>query len=283
MSTALSIAYSHTIDAYTKGIDQNGPYIRVNYKISNWSDTDQFCRELMGIGILTGPIAGGTITRNNPHQHPLGGGIVCISANVIEGLGNPVLNSFGYPDYDGGAIIQAEYRTPPFDIQGSQNAINNQFDQSLTAPLLYCTQELDFTTETYSHKAKMTYQSGPASGSPIDIPAKYTIPITHLSLTFHKLPYMPMTAVRLLRGRVNSATFLGATTGTVLFNGAKTTREYNSDGTIVQKLTLLFSERDALHPWNSLPSQTTATWYPVAASDGSKLFPTADLNPLLAF
>jgi hypothetical protein len=105
-----------------------------------------------------------------------------------------------------------------------------------------------------------------------------------MTLTFLKVPYMPMTAVRATRGRVNNATFLGSPAETVLFKGAKTSREFNTDGSVVQRVVLTFEERDAAHPWNSLPSADNPTFRAVISSTGSiKMYRTADLSQLLSF
>jgi hypothetical protein len=280
MATTLPVAYAHTIEYFSKGIDQNGPYFHVQYYISNWNDSDRFCNALKGITTVTGPSGAPTVTRGIPHQHPLSPNLVCVSASVVEGLGKPILAATGYPNYDGGAFVQAEYRPAPYDFSGPSN-LGNQFDPA--TPILWCTQELDFATETFTiPDHTFTYSSGPLSGQTSGVPAKFSIPLTTLSLTFHQLPYIPMIAVRALRGRVNSLTFLGAVAGTVLFSGGKTTREYTADGSVVQKVVLTFMERDPLHPWNSLPSRTSLTWYPV--SDGTtKMYDTKDLTPLVQF
>lgn len=280
MGTSYIVATAHTCEYFTKGVDQGGPYMRVQYYIHNYSDADNFINALVGAGNLTGPITGGKVTRNSPHQHPLSPNLFCVSASLVTGLGNPVLNTTGYPDYDGGALIAAEYRALSWDpIEVNRN---NSIDP--TTSILYCTQELDFSSETYTvgnHTFK--YSSGVLSGINTSSPAKFTIPVTELVLTFHQFPYLPMIAVRNLRGRVNTSTFLGAAAGCVLFRGGKTTREFNTDGTVVQKVQMMFAERDALHKWNWLPSPYSLTWYPVADLDGTTMFPTADLSPLLNF
>ena len=106
--------------------------------------------------------------------------------------------------------------------------------------------------------------------------------MTILTLTFHKVPYLPMTQVRNLRGRVNSATFLGSAPGLVLFKGADTSRVYNTDGSICQEVKMTFHERDGNYPWNSAPSKDQQyTWSPVVDVNGNKPFLLGDLNALV--
>ena len=192
---------------------------------------------------------------------------------MIEGLGEPVLSDSAFPNYKDGALIQAEYRAAKFDFGPlNYNSQNNQIDPS--TPLTYCTQEIDFTQEIFTINE---HEAGP-------FPAKIRIPITILSLTFHKVPYMPMTAVRARRGCVNSTTFLGSAAGLVLFKGAQTTRQWNDDGTIVQEVKMVFEERGSAYPWNSGPSILNPyTWTPCVDSNLNKPFQTGDLNDLLIF
>jgi hypothetical protein len=271
MATTLPIQYSHLLEGFTKGIDQGGPFYRVIYKILNWQDTDLFCNALMGYARVTGTPGNFTVTRGVPHQHPLSPNLYCISATVVQGLGTPVLSPTGYPNYDGGAFIQAEYRCAPFNFGGGQD-LNNQIDPA--TPLAWCTQELDHATETFT--VDQADKTKP--------PAKIQVPITILNLTFHKLPYLPTPQMRLLRGRVNSTPFLGAGTGQVLFKGGSTHREFNVDGTVVQELKMTFYERDSNFLWNSGPSPANPyTWTPVTDSNNNRPFLLADLNPLLQF
>lgn len=281
MGTTLPVSYSHTVEGFTKGIDQNsGPFYRVQYKIDNWSDADAFVNAIMGFGTATGTPP--TVTRGTPHQYPQSPNLWARSAVVVAGLGNPVLNVDGHPDFEGGALIEVEYRPGNTDYGPvNYNITNNQIDPA--TPVTWATQEIDFATETYTLGKKLTYDSGPNSGAQTSVYATFQIPITIMVFTFHKLPYLPMTAVRNLRGRVNSTTFLGSAAGLVLFKGGRSSREFNSDGTIAQRVVLTFEERDASAPWNSLPSENDPTFYPVSGAGGVKMYKLADLTPLVQF
>lgn len=272
MSTSLPYSYTTLIDGFSKGVDQSGPFYRVVYKLNNWSDSDGFCNALLGFGHASGP-GGTTVTKGSPHQYPLSTNLFCQSAVVVEGLGNPILSAAGTPNYDGGALVQAEYRPAKFDFGPlDYNNTNNQIDPG--TPLTYCTQELDFNTETLLIEGHMAG----------DVPAKIQVPTTVLNLTFHELPYLPVTAMRNLRGRVNSTAFLGAATGLVLFRGGSTQRKFNADGSVVQEVKLCFEERDSHYPWNSGPTKGAPyTWVPVVDTNGNKPYKTADLNPLVIF
>jgi hypothetical protein len=283
MPTLAGIDYTHLIDGFTKGIDERSPWARVLYSIDSYDDSDDFCNALMGFGTSTGPITGITVTRGVPHAYPLSTNLYCHSATVVEGLGQPILNSDGYPRWDGGALIQAEYRPAPMDFSGGENP-NHQIDPA--TPIPWCTQELDHSSLAFTlTNSKLKYTSGPAGviDQPTEVYVKFEIPITIMTLTFHKLPYLPVGIIGDLSGRVNNATFLGKPAETVLFKGSKTNREWNTDGTVVQRVTLTFEARHADHPWNSLPTASDPTFYPVAGTGGVKMYKTANLLPLVQF
>jgi hypothetical protein len=276
MSTILPYPYVHTVNYFEKGIDANGPYYMVEYLLSAYSETDTFINALLGKTTLAGG-SGGTINSFSPHQHPLSPNLYCQAAKVVDGLGGPSLNADGYPYYAGGALIRAEYRPLQWDAIAQPE---QSFDPA--TPIVWATQELDFGVEIMTvQNATYTFSSGPQSGQTSGIPVAIKVPVTTMILTYEKLPYLPMAAARSLRYRVNSSTFLGSAAGLVLFEGCRTSRQFNSDGSVAQKVQLVFKERDGAYPWNSLPSKTSLRWYPVSDGSGNKLYQTADLSPLI--
>lgn len=274
MSTTLPVSYVHSIRYFSKGMDAQGAYYKVEYIINSYGDTDAFVNALMGSRTAAGLV----ITNFSPHQHPLSPNLYCKSADVIEGLGGPTLNGLGYPQFQGGALIRCEYRPLMFDVVS--NPVQS-FDNSGAEPIVWATQELDFGSETYTvpNGIGYTYNGGPLNGQRTGVPIKIVIPLTTMILTYERTPYLAMTLARSLRFRVNTATFLGAAAGLVRFDGFRTSRQSNQDGSIAQKTQLIFQERDAAFPWNSLPNKTNFNWYPV--TDGANgPYQTADLSPL---
>jgi hypothetical protein len=273
MATTLPVGWIHTANYFSKGIDARGPYYKVEYMIADYADTDLMVNAMLGKVTLSGT----TVSYVGPHQHPLSPNLLCQSAEVVDGLGGPQLNAAGFPYYKGQALIRAEYRAPTWDAEA---APEQSFDAA--TPVVYATQELDYGTETYTTPAGVYGFVG--SGLPTNIPIKYTIGITQMVLTYVKLPYLPMGVVRRLRNRVNSQTFLGADPGCVLFRGAKTHRDFNTDGSILQQVQLAFDERDSLYPWNSAPGIITpSVWEPIADAGGAGSGPYTldDLSPLV--
>lgn len=274
MSTSLApYNYAHCWDEMRKGIDEQGPYYEVKYVFDDWSQSDAVINDLMGI---TTRFAGIT-TRNTPHQHPLSPNLYCTSAHA-EGASGPKLNPLGYPGYTGAYFVRATYRgrswqgvLQPSDDPGG----NEQIDPS--TPQLWCTQELDFDTETVvvpNHNFVWD-SDGTATG----VPLKAMVGLTIMRLTFHRVPFIPMPQFRTYRGHINSTVFLGAPVGCVLFKGGSTTRELSTDGTVNQRVSLTLIERE--QNWNKYLRRSTITWDTMRDSLGGKTYQSKNLNGLL--
>ena len=273
MAITLPVPFAHMWGEMYKGIDEQGPYYEVLYYITNWSDSDLVINALKGI---TSSVSG-KITRGLPHQHPLSPNLYCQTARA-EGLGGPVLNANGLPNYDGGCKIRATYRASVLEGVLQFGDDPNNFQQiDPTTPLLWCTQELDFSGETVVvPNTSFTWAS---DGKLASVPLKVKVGITQMRLTFHRVPAMPMATMRAFRGKVNNATFLGADPYKVLFEGGSTVRDVQADGTVLQRVTLVLSERD--QPWWNTLRPDKMKWDALVDGDGAKAYTATDLSPLL--
>jgi hypothetical protein len=271
MPTLNGIAFKILEEGFSKGIDQGGPFYRCIFMIENWDDTDAFCNALMGFGTSTGPITGITVTRGVPYAFPTSPNLYTVSATVVQGLGKLTTNAESLPGYDAGALVACEFRPPPYNFSGADNP-NHNIDP--TNPLTWCSQELSWSSETKTISAAATV--------PPSIPASITIHNLVMTLTFHKLPYLPMGIADSVIGCVNSTLFLGVAAGLVLFKGPDTHRDFNTDGSVVQEVKMVFHKRPSAYPWNSGPSRLNPyTFVPVKDSNNNPPFRTADLNVLL--
>lgn len=283
------IDVAHSTDYFSKGIDAQGPYYRVEYYTSNYANADTLCNYLLGYTSVSGGTSG-TIVRRGPHQHPLSPSLYCTSAEVTEGLGDPILNSNGLPTYRGGAKVRCEYRPwlaqGGFPVQMTDQEKYQQIDPNNPVP--WCTQELDFTTETRLVPGRIVkWNDGacPLNGKPVgDFPVSVQIPITVMNLTFHLVPYMPV-ALQNYQGCVNSDTFLGSAAGTVLMKGARTVREWDSAGNVTQKVMLTYLKRTGIdingnnQSWNRVLNSSDMGWYIVTPVP----YQTATLSDTLTF
>lgn len=281
-TTSYPIRCAHTVEYFTKGIDENGPYYKVQYLIDDFANSDTFINFLLGYTTMTGTATAGSIIRRSPHRHPLSPNLYCHNAGLKQGLGDIKANTNGFPSFAGGALIEAEYRpwVPQGAYEMTPEELRNQIDE--TTPLLWCTQELDFQVETLViPKSPLKWAAGPNSGKLTGQPFKKDIGITLLSLTFHKIPYMPATVIRSLRGKINIAQFLGSPADQVLFLGGRVIRDTDSSGITVQKVQLTFKEREA--GWNKMFDPTDMQWHTVAGPAGVNPYTEGDFSPLLVF
>jgi hypothetical protein len=282
MSTALSYSYAHAWDKMVKGVDGQGPYYQVSYYFTDWANSDQVANELMGYSSRVGDVT----VRHPPHQHPLSTNLLCDDVQ-IEPVGRPTLNTVGLPSYTGGFLAHATYRSPPFNGYEAQDPEKQHQIDPTAAPILYCTQELDFDSEELLYEGRSyvwdsdatgNYNGSPLAGQSTHLPIKVPVGITTMTLTYHELPYMPMATVRSLRNKVNSATFLGVAAGKLLFLGAKSTREVNRNGDIAQRVTLVFKERD--YDWRSFLQPNLIGFAKIKDGSGNYVFGSASFAPL---
>ena len=252
-STALPFPYAHCTDYFAKGIDASGPFYNVRYYVTGWANSDDFVNALQGYTSYSGAFGTGVVTKRSPHQHPLSPNLFCRSAKVVP-ASSPVQNANGFPLYDNGFTVECEYRpmtTSPVEMTPAEQ--NLGIDNG--TPIVFCTQEVDLTTEMYTiPNTSMVYTSGASIGKILVAPFRIQIPVGHLQLTFHKLAYNPWSLqCRALRGKINNAPFLGAAAQCVLFKSAKIIRDWDTSGDSVMKLMLTFAEKPADMHWNQVP------------------------------
>ncbi len=253
-----------------KGIDDRGPYYQVRYYFTDWTQSDAVANQLRGYTSRVGT----TTIRVAPHQHPLSPNLICMDC-TIEGCGSPVLNSLGQPVYSSGFFAICTYRAGtwgPLAVNDPGN--QNQIDP--TAPVLWCSQEIDFEEESYVLEGSSYTWLG--SGLKADIPVKVPVGIVTLSITYPDLPYLPILAIRSLYNCVNTVAVLGVGIGKLWFKGGRTQREMNTDGTLSNKCQLVFKERTV--EWNKYLKKD-GSWDYLIDGSSNKILAQADLSPLL--
>lgn len=267
----LTYPFAHVVESFSKGIDQQGPFYQVKYLFDDWANSDDVVNQLRGYTVRSGD----TTIRVPPHTHPLSPNLYCTEA-YAEG-GQQVNNANGLPAYTGPFTVTATYRGSSY-VAAGQPGDPNSIDP--TTPVPWATQELDFEDELYTiPNHTFIYQSDKVHSV---VPMTIHVPITVMTITFFGLPYLPTPAIRSLRGKVNNATFMGSPTGCLLFKGGKTHREFNTDGTVVQTVSLVFHERVTGQEWNKVPRHDKfQTWETI--QDGSATLPyaLANFSPLI--
>lgn len=270
----LTDPYAHAWTEIHKGIDATGPYYKVTYYFEEtWATADQMVNQLLGYAKK----AGGSIYFQGPHQYPLDptGRSLCYQADVV-GVGKPITNSDGYPAYDNGFFIDAVYRVPPVPMYAAQDPENLMGIDPAT-PLLWVSQELDFEND-FILLEKSQYKLA-SDSSQSTVPVRIELGITTMVLTFHRVPYMPTSLIRSLRGQVNNGTFLGASTGCVLFKGCRTKMDWNTDGSYLKSVQCIFQERT--QAWNKVFRPDTLAWDTLQDGSGNGPYVAGNLSTLI--
>jgi len=270
----LSVNYAHAWTEISKGIDSGGGYYYVTYYIQDsWQDADTIINELLGYASRVGQQS----YQRSPHQYPLdpSGRSLCYEA-TCEGVGNAVPNADGYPVYSNGYFIHAKYRVPPIPMY-PQNDPENLTGIDPATPLLFASQDVDFETDfILLEKSQYVFASDSKKCS---VPVKIEVGVSVMDVTFYRVPWLPMSLFRTLRGQVNNAPFLGSATGCVLFKGARTHRDRLTDGTYVKQVQLILHDRTK--PWNQVYRPDTLAWDTIQDSGGVKPYTAGNLSSLL--
>lgn len=256
---------------YKEGIDGRGPSASKGY-LCNWNDRYTVANGLMGVVSFTGTGHTGTIKLPTIGNLPESPNAWALSI-AIEGKGQPVQNAFdlGYQQ----AIVWVTYGVPEYG-PGPEAQIDP------ATSFIFATQEVDQGVEYVTIPGQaLAY----ADGTPSNIDRVMPVHHAELTITLHRMPYMPINTVYQV-DNVNDSTFLGAAMGLVKYNGVKISRDYDTAGNVVQKSAFSFSLRP-IADWNFVPDpKGTGTWvllqykaggsaYQFPYSNLMSVFPTA--------
>ncbi len=274
--TINGVACEEIVRNLSEGIDERGPHATKGY-LCLWGNRFALANGLLGLVHSSGPIGGG-VTFSHPAVYPESSNLYCQTVE-IEPHGTPFQGSkqIAFPY----AIVWANFGIWPYSIVGGDDPGNQQGIDPDT-PFVYATQKISFSIEQYNIPASST-QTDDNKPVPKDITGYF--PRADMSITLHKVPYMPAQLIFSLVGKINNAVFLGAKTGQVIFQGGDSDRTASTDGTFTQDLTYSFSYR-TVAPWNyivhpnGIGSGTYAPWVPFKDKSGNPYIKSADLTQL---
>ncbi len=256
----------------------------------DWDDWPDFARELVGHYKVTGD----AFSFIEPIEFP-GFPNLIVSQLEIEpfepsrpdGAKVITLRSGANRYLDGGARITAMYTT--------------RFDRD-NQPRAEMPQPVDGTYLTYSADLGADYMATPGRnwnwdappGDPkvgADVNPGLLIPQGAFQLTWRRVALPPWDTIRQLRGKVNQAQFMGAPAETVLFLGAKATREFQfvEDGGY-WRIEYHFLENTkelttgAKVGWNHFHKETSVAgehWVAIEDADGTRPYKSGDFTQLL--
>lgn len=184
-----------------------------------------------------------------------------------------------------GAKVTAVYRTL-FDHDNQPRA-----DLPAVPEGTYLTYVADLGAEELSTPGRLwRWNDGSDETLPPDRRPKVLVPTSSFRLVWHRVALPPWEAIRALRGYVNAGAFVGAPAETVLFAGARVSREFQfleSGG--FWRVELFFNERTvplsggAVGGWNHQHDARSATWTRIIDAVGNPPYPAASFAPLFAF
>ncbi len=147
----------------------------------------------------------------------------------------------------------------------------------------------------------LQWQSDPTLPVPPDIMPTLRVPIVEHHVTWHRVVDPPWDAIRACSGAVNNADFMGAAAETVLFDGAKASRQFTGLGDFLEpqfgwRITYVFREKaikildaggdTAVYGWNhcyrDLPAPASC-WDKLVDANGNTLYKTVDFTTLFQF
>jgi hypothetical protein len=191
-----------------------------------------------------------------------------------------------YPD--AGARVTAVYRTA-FDQNNRPRGDLPTVPQGTILSF-----SADLATEFLTIPGRVwSWDIAGAPKVPEDVNPGVLLPTGSFQLAWRRVPLPPWNAIRSLRGTVNNATFLGAPAGTVLFQGARASREFQfiEDGGF-WRIEYEFLEQTkqrsagAAVGWNYFYREEASGgehWLKIKDDSGNNPYPSSDFSSLFAF
>jgi hypothetical protein len=226
--------------------------------ICPWDDRDSFVQEILGEGYQSGI--------SDPVAYPGAGGVAAIKVKVepladdleIQDLGDL---AGGLNAYQGFAKVTVSYKK-----QTESSELNLVASIASQSQLTYCT---ELTYDVLTLPGGDLYLPGNTQVAfPSAAQGTVRIPVTKHILTWSGVSNPPWNTIRNCKGTWNSAEFLGAPAGTLLFDGATAKGVFPSISNLSEcpdGCTLQYTFREK----------------PLAAQSSINLFATSDFSLLL--
>lgn len=255
------------------------------FRLKNYENYPTFLACLGG-GIEA---SGGTPNYNPPHQFRNDIQLWCQGATV-EGIGVPTRGASGNPSFDGGAKITATYETLDYDPQtihgrGSSNSTPGVY---VTESRSTAGKTLQLTKKGSDHAPVWKFSGGANITDDLVPDFSKTVAQGEYRLTLHYLPTVNQSTINGLIGKVNNAQFPtvssmgGFVSGTLLFMGDDTEREYTADGTtIAYTMTLKFLYDPNGWNYEYSPAAKAFALVELIADSSKHPYEYADFTPLL--
>lgn len=253
-----------------EGVNEQGPWARKPYAMA-WEDRGRFIAAMTGAGqVQAGQNAPWIRPTRYRYPDPSFADNIFAKGFSVRANGDWIkdettrkpVTPIAYAE----ALVVVEFGM--LDWMGID--FNNSFspDPDENEALQYATQEIEFDSQEVAVPNKFLRLT---DGTKIDQPYNLRLAIISMKLTWHKVPYFPVSALKTYVGTLNDATWLGNSRGTVMFDGASTVRELDSKGDVTQKVMMSFKFRKK--DWNQIIHPVLGTWWTVTSSLDSTWHP----------
>ncbi len=286
----MAVSFEELAGSPTIRVNEDGTRAVRRFRIA-WSDWLSFARELVGEYQVTG----GSFVFIPPKSFPGFSNMLVQELDVEpfepsgpDGADVGTLTS-GVNQYPtGGALVTATYAAM-FDTDNDSRPDLPELPEGT-----YLSYKADLGSQCQATPGRTwRWQDPPDYPSlPPDIQPDVQIAEGSFELTWHRVPLPPWDVIRALRGKVNSSTFVGSPPGTVLFVGAKITREFHifqTGGFWRVRYSFLESTRElstgSLVGWNHFYKETPVSgehWVAIADEDDNPPYASADLTQLFS-
>jgi hypothetical protein len=256
-------------EGLAEGIDDRGPYATKKY-LCDWANRYALANAMLGFTRGTGG-QGGSVQFTHARTYPESPNLFADRV-AIEGRGRPSQGTLqlAYPF----AVITVEYGVPPWRMVGDPNAgidPNTQF--------VYATQDIDSSVQLIPvPNSALTLVNGHRLD---DEPFTMRIPNATISITLHRVPFIPWPAIwNCMQAPISDLEFLGIDPFYLFFDGAKTHEEFQADGSVGKTLTLGFRAR-AILAWDEVFDKDGVSGPQQVLYNGSPIYETADFRTLI--
>jgi hypothetical protein len=257
----MSISFKELTGSPVETYDSDGMKA-VRQLICAWDDRNSFVAEILGSGYQSGTLSA--------IAYPDASSVLAAKVEVeplTDDMAKQELTSLtgGLNSYNGFAKVTVTYET---ETTTTSTTTNNVTTGSSTSTLTYVK---DVVYETINVPAASLAWPGNSDATfPTDAQGNVRVPVTVHKLQWTSVTSPPWTAIRKCSGTLNTEEFLGASAGTLIFDGAEASAEFETVtnlSTAVSGWTLKYTFRES----------------PLLFASSENVFTTSDFSALIEF
>lgn len=263
-------------DGYEKGRDGSGPVISKEYEVAT-AEADAFVDAIMG-GVTSEDPENGIITRTGRHRCPENPNLVATAAKW-NGLGESNPTGGSTPEF-ACAVVKVTYGSVSWDEPGAvapdpAHSLPNEAKPGQAHT--YAVMEFDFGDEYVTVPGSSLKFS--SDNKVVNAPIGVHVARCSIRYTRKFVPFLPHALIMRTMNGINDAKLFGQDRGKIRFADAKTVREFMSDGTRAQEVTLMFEFRE--YDWNKYLRPDGYSFDTVVDDSGNKPYTYRNLLELL--